>query len=853
MARNILEMIIRAEDDFSGTFNKFQGKFNALGNNMRTLTAPIVGATKAIAGLATGFAAAGIALDASSIMNASKAQTAMAGLRKVFNGTGKELKKLEKDAVSFSIKFGTSIENVIKAQEAWAVEGKNLQDIRTGMNASQKLSIAGDISESDAALRLSAIMAGLGGKFETVNHLVDAANAVGNQFGTTTDSITEGLTRFVGVARQQNLSLEQMIGLFTGVDVVTKNAGESGNALKTILIRLHQETDKNTKAWEILGLSHKNADGTFKNSFQLLGEIAGKMNSLTDSQKQYVAQVFAGIFHVSKFNVLMKNFGIAVNASTAALNSHGSAQKEVDILLATTTKKVESATKAWSALNKQIGDVQLQSVGQLADAFTKAVVAMSEWESTANATGIVFNEFLKPAVDAFVIALTVLAENFPQIMKQVDFSKLENALKGLSASLAGIFDADLSKPQGWSDAIQKASDTAASFINVVAGMTDVLNAVTEAGKPMVTFFNALPASMKNTVGALGVAATAFTALIAPLEAVGLVALTFLGVWTKLKAIMASPLSASIPTPTAGAGAGGGAVAGGATEAAGLGKLASILTKVGGITTVVTAAIWFLTESQKAEADVSNISANNQLHRLEALNQVNRALGTNFKTVEEALGKLHAQNAATLAAADAEALLRDGLQSTGQTRAETNAQIQEGNDALATTRETITGLNESLIGIKENLNIAITTDLTQLETLKTSMLEINTALTQTATAMGSTADGAGAIASQIAATEQERLARLTALFDIESQLNEKLLGMATAFETLTNAQNSLIPSFETLGSRMDALTSMLSQSKEYKVDVTVDGADGAIHDLVSRVLEEVIIRIKQENLLTISDG
>jgi len=51
----------------------------------------------------------------------------------------------------------------------------------------------------------------------------------------------------------------------------------------------------------------------------------------------------------------------------------------------------------------------------------------------------------------------------------------------------------------------------------------------------------------------------------------------------------------------------------------------------------------------------------------------------------------------------------------------------------------------------------------------------------------------------------------------------------------------------------ALTAVLGQEKNYTVEVNVTGADGAIQDLVARVIEEVIIRVKQENLLTITTG
>jgi molybdenum-dependent DNA-binding transcriptional regulator ModE len=57
----------------------------------------------------------------------------------------------------------------------------------------------------------------------------------------------------------------------------------------------------------------------------------------------------------------------------------------------------------------------------------------------------------------------------------------------------------------------------------------------------------------------------------------------------------------------------------------------------------------------------------------------------------------------------------------------------------------------------------------------------------------------------------------------------------------------------LVARISTLTSLLGQSKDYRIEVTVAGADGAVHDLVSRVIDDVLVRVKQENLLRVTNG
>lgn len=62
---------------------------------------------------------------------------------------------------------------------------------------------------------------------------------------------------------------------------------------------------------------------------------------------------------------------------------------------------------------------------------------------------------------------------------------------------------------------------------------------------------------------------------------------------------------------------------------------------------------------------------------------------------------------------------------------------------------------------------------------------------------------------------------------------------------------LSSSLNSLSEKIDTLITVLAQEKNYTVEVNVTGTDGAIHDLVARVIEEVMIRVKQENLLTIT--
>ena len=94
-------------------------------------------------------------------------------------------------------------------------------------------------------------------------------------------------------------------------------------------------------------------------------------------------------------------------------------------------------------------------------------------------------------------------------------------------------------------------------------------------------------------------------------------------------------------------------------------------------------------------------------------------------------------------------------------------------------------------------------------------------------------------------DRKKLQTLSAIHATLEQLSQFVRAQAAS------SSGNLSSSMDRLSEKVDTLTAVLSQEKNYTVEVNVTGTDGAIQDLVARILEEVMIRVKQENLLTIT--
>ncbi|GMT42820.1 MAG: hypothetical protein IEMM0002_1231 [bacterium] len=102
--------------------------------------------------------------------------------------------------------------------------------------------------------------------------------------------------------------------------------------------------------------------------------------------------------------------------------------------------------------------------------------------------------------------------------------------------------------------------------------------------------------------------------------------------------------------------------------------------------------------------------------------------------------------------------------------------------------------------------------------------------------------------------EDDLAADNAVLETLNKINVLLGNAVQSYNNRSEPEkNELVNSITALSEKIETLITALNQTGEYTVEVNVTGADGAIHELVSRVIEEVVIRIRQENLLTITSA
>ena len=96
-------------------------------------------------------------------------------------------------------------------------------------------------------------------------------------------------------------SMEETIGMMTAITEQTKNSNKAARGLNSIFNNLAQVLDdassngkKITAIFDGLGISMYDMEGQMLSSYELLGSLAGKWDSLDSNTQKYIASTIAG-------------------------------------------------------------------------------------------------------------------------------------------------------------------------------------------------------------------------------------------------------------------------------------------------------------------------------------------------------------------------------------------------------------------------------------------------------------------------------------------------------------------------------------------------------------------------------
>lgn len=303
---------------------------------------------------------------------------ALTELKKVTDETEEAYDKFLDTAAQTGARLGTPISAVIEATATFAKLGYTMKQASEMAEAAIVYKNVGDgiASTEDAADSIISTLKGFGMEATETMRIVDRFNEVGNRFAITSKGIGEALRLSASALNEGGNSLDESIALITAANEVVNDPSSVGTALKTLTLRLRGSKTELEEMGEdvsdmanttsqlqakLLALTGGKVDimldsNTFKNSTQILREMAEAWSSMDDISRASALELMGGKRQANVLSALIQNFDTAEEVIKTSANSAGSALKENEKYLDSIQGKIDQFTNALQTMWKNALD-----------------------------------------------------------------------------------------------------------------------------------------------------------------------------------------------------------------------------------------------------------------------------------------------------------------------------------------------------------------------------------------------------------------------------------------------------------------------------------------------------------------
>lgn len=266
-------------------------------------------------------------------------------LFKVASETGNSFKVAAQGAVELSRQGLSAVETLKRLKDALTLtrlSGLSVEDsisaITTAIN-----------SFNDATLDSTAI----------INKLAN----VDAQFAVSSKDLADALSRVGSTAKDTRVSFDELLGVVTAARQITGREGAViGNALKTIFQRIERpEVLDNLRE---LGVAVEDYSGKTLSARVILENLGKTYDKLSQSQKNQVVQLAAGVFQANQFRAILsdlaKQNSITARATDAASNASDQAARRQADLNKTLSANINETLNNLTEFAAKVGNITLE-------------------------------------------------------------------------------------------------------------------------------------------------------------------------------------------------------------------------------------------------------------------------------------------------------------------------------------------------------------------------------------------------------------------------------------------------------------------------------------------------------------
>lgn len=394
--------------------------------------------------------------------------SALTELKKVTDETSDAYDSFMERTRSTAKEIGATMSEVVSATASWSRLGFDIADAETLAKASLIYSNVGDELDGvdEASEHLISTMQAFKIEASDVMSIVDQLNAVGNTEAISSGGVGEALSRSGAALEAAGNSLQESMAMIAAMNTTLQDPDSVGTVMKTLSMYLRaakteaEDSGESVDGMansvselrdEILSLTGNKVDiqiddETFKSSYQIMKELSGVWDELSDISQANLLESIAGKRNANAVTALIENFEIAERVMGTLETSSGSALKENQKYLDSIEGRMQKFQATFESLATTVADSDIikiavsgatgllslvdeltQKIGGLPSVITTAMTAMSIggigfFDFKVDTDGTIFD-------DGLWSSLTRNSKEYKTIIEQV------NKYNGLSSDL----------------------------------------------------------------------------------------------------------------------------------------------------------------------------------------------------------------------------------------------------------------------------------------------------------------------------------------------------------------------------------------------------------------------------------
>ncbi|MEM8491304.1 MAG: phage tail tape measure protein [Pseudomonadota bacterium] len=451
-ATRVIDLIFNGVDRTGAATDAVLRNTRDFSGNIQAATQPLTDFTVGALQFEAALLAAGTAFAGFAINEAASFEAALAELNKVLSET-EPLERYADLSRDLGREYGVAIEQVVASIADFRQAGFTAEEAGNLTETALQAVVAGGVDAATASDLLVASLKGFGAEASESTRIVDLLNAVSNEYATNFGELLTGFARFSPVAKTVGLSLEETAAILTPGIEVFRSGSEAANALRTVFLRLSDDSKPVQEALDAIGVSQRDSNNELRSGRDIFFDVAEALSSVDSNQRAFIASQLAGIERSGQFLATVEGLDRTLRIAGDGFDFLGSAAAEVEIRLATAEVAAARTAVSFNDLLIGIGTPLLDEFSDVANGITAIFDAIGESLDDGQLQEI--TGFFERELSGLSEVLEGIAEALPEALGEADLSGFITGLEAVREAISSLFgDLDLTEADDLARAIE---------------------------------------------------------------------------------------------------------------------------------------------------------------------------------------------------------------------------------------------------------------------------------------------------------------------------------------------------------------------------------------------------------------